>query len=181
MQSTSEAREQQIDRQDDDCRGAANEQARKCFAQGWVLGKARRLPAPRPPGKTDGGQPQDASLQPAAAAGFRVVGVEQLPIGVQRLTRLGRRRPRTGASFRRRNPAADVGERFRAANGTGLRIVDLVAVKAEAGDVELHPTMITARPDTCEKDASRGRCGPSQLNYPATASPPSAAPITTPA
>jgi hypothetical protein len=34
MQSTSEAREQQIDRQHDDCRGAANEQAGKCFAQG---------------------------------------------------------------------------------------------------------------------------------------------------
>ena len=66
MQSTGEAREQQIDRQDDDCRDAANEQAGICFAQGWVLGKARRLPAPRPPGKTDGGQPQDASLQPTA-------------------------------------------------------------------------------------------------------------------
>ena len=41
------------------------------------------------------------------------------------------------------NPAADEGERFRRADRTALLVVNLFAVKTQAGGTKLHLTMIT--------------------------------------
>jgi hypothetical protein len=66
--------------------------------------------------------------------------IDQFTIDLRRFARY--RRPLTREAIRPWNPAADVRKRFRAANGTTLLIVNLLAVEAQARKAKLHALMI---------------------------------------
>jgi len=75
--------EQQIGRQDNESRCAANQHTRESFTHGlWE----RRFSTPSPAGKADRRQTEHASLHPPTGAGRLALGVEQLPVGVGRFT-----------------------------------------------------------------------------------------------
>src|SRR6185295_8947733 len=58
----------------------------------------------------------------------------------------GRSRSWPLAALRSRDPPADVGERFRKADRARGTVVDLLAIKAEAGGVKLHPLSVSGPP-----------------------------------
>jgi hypothetical protein len=85
---------------------------------------------PRPTRKPQNGQSNRSSFHPRTRRACR-----QFSVGLC----FGRRgRTRAHPALRRRDPSREVGERFGGANGTGLRVMNILAVKTDAGDSELH-------------------------------------------
>jgi hypothetical protein len=91
-----------------------------------------------PTGNPQRGDPECSAPGPARQSGLTGIGGQQLPVGFG----VGRRRvgfrSRSLPAFGHGNPAADIGERLRAADGAFERVVDFLAVEAEAGYTKLH-------------------------------------------
>src|SRR5262252_4741174 len=100
----------------------------------------RGLLPPYPPGESDGSERDGSALRPSSCGGLVRSGADQFTIHLRRLARC--RRSLTLESIGPWNPAADVRERFRTADGTTLLVVNLLAVETQARKAKLYPLMI---------------------------------------
>jgi hypothetical protein len=92
---------------------------------------------PRPTCEPQNGQPHRSSCHPGARRTCRQFSVG---VGFRR-----RRRTRAQSAFRCRHPSREVSKGLGGADWTDLRVVNFLAVKADAGDPELHTGLILSR------------------------------------